>query len=565
MDAFKFEVYSRDKSTSQNKVSLFPKKVAITTVGEGYDPLLFTENPYNVFVGEKVTSVDQITGDGLYVIRGLLNTNAVYKEVTEGEGEEAVTSIELVEPEGTAKFYHGTDRFHASSAAVRAAGVYRFVPNTDGTFKALSLGLAKYWPSTEETGYVDEQVTYEAEKAANLNIVASTNIEGAFLMYEKIDGLTTQFDSLDTDEDGTVDAPGEVFQTPYVMFMDWANRLATRPVVDPQPVVTSEELADNWGDAKCFNKENGEAEWEIYKVTMDNPDFYWLTNMTGAFDALGLKVGTNPGEVSELGNLEAVLADALQVVADSAYADAPAAAQALAKEIAAVTKLEKNPMVEGVYQVVSTVAFNDGATKALYATVTEDGTPTFGWKSLVEGDIQFYFHFTKSKSAEELVAGGTVAEEDGDKVYNIRAIATYEGETPYYVGEADGKSVEIDLFGDAASDYVVLNATGSSFNLSLAGKHSAGFSLHANGHGGGAGTGGNIVYWDGSAGASQWFLKRVDYETSINDLVTEGTEVVSVAYYTAAGAAVPAPVQGINIIVTTYANGVVETKKVLVK
>ena len=558
MDAFKFEVYSRDKSTSKNQVSLFPKKVAITTVGEGYDPLLFTENPYNVFVGEKVTSVDQITGDGLYVIRGLLNTQPVlaYNEDS--------TAIVTKDPSGTAMFYHGTDRYHASSAAVRAAGVYRFVPNTDGTFKALSLGLAKYWPSTEETGYVDNQSTYEAEKAANLNIVASTNVADAFVMYETIEGLTTE-DSIDTDADGVKDEL-KVYQTPYVVFMDWANRLATRPVTDPQPFRDEDgEIRDAQGDALCFNKANGEGEWEIYKVTMDNPDFYWLTNMTGAFDALGLKVGTNPGEVSELGNLEAVLADALQVVADSAYADAPAAAQALAKEIAAVTKLEKNPMVEGVYQVLSAVAFNDGATKALHATVTEDGTPTFGWKSLVEGDIQFYFHFTKSENAEDLVAGGTVAEEDGDKVYNIRAIATYEGETPYYVGEADGKSVQIDLFADAASDYVVLNATGSSFNLSLAGKHSAGFSLHANGHGDGAGTGSNIVYWDGSAGASQWFLKRVDYETSINDLVTEGTEVVSVAYYTAAGAAVPAPVQGINIIVTTYANGVVETKKVLVK
>ena len=569
MDNFTFEVFSRDKTTSNGGVSLFPKKVAITEVGEGYDPLLFTENPYNVYVGEKVTSADQITADGLYVIKGLLNTNAVYKEVTEGEGEEAVTSIELVEPEGTAMFYHGTDRFHANAAAVRAAGVYRFVPNGDGTFKALNLSLAKYWPSTEETGYVDDKVTYEAEKAAKLNIVASTNIEGAFLMYEKIDGLTTQADSVDTDEDGTVDAPGEVFQTPYVMFMDWANRLATRPVVDPQPVVTSEELADNWGDAKCFNKENGEAEWEIYKVTMDNPDFYYLTNLTGAFEQLNLMVGTDPGCVSNLGNLESVLADGQKVVADSAYDQAAAAAAALAKEIAAVNNLEKNPMVEGVYQVVSANAdfkAKQQVEKALYATVTEDGTPTFGWKTIEQDNIQFYFHFTESANAAELVEGGVIAEEDGDKVYKIRAIATYEGATPYYVGEVDTQSAQIDLFSEDGSDYLVLNANGSAFTFRLAGK-GAGMSIHANGHNSGSGKNGNIVYWDGGAGASQWFLRSVDYdlETSISDLVTEGTEVVSTACYTPAGAAVPAPVKGINIVVTTYANGVVETKKVLVK
>lgn len=568
MDNFTFEVYSRDKSTSQGQVSLFPKKVAITAVGEGYDPLLFAENPYNVFVGEKVTDLSQITADGLYVIKGLLNTQAVWKEVTEGEGEEAVTSIKLVEPEGTAMFYHGTDRFHAADAAVRAPGVYRFVPNGDGTFKALSLGLAKYWPSTTETGFVGDKSTYEAEKAANLNIVASTNIEGAFVMYEKIDGLTTDGDSIDTDEDGKYDAVEKVYQTPYVMFMDWANSLATRPVTDPQPVVTSAELADNWGDAQCFAKENGETEWEIYKVKMDNPDFYWLTNLTAAFDKLGLVVGTDPGCVSNLGNLEAVLAEGQRVVADSVYADAPAAAAALAKEIAAVNNLEKNPMVEGVYQIVSAnpdFKANQNVEKAIYATVDETGNSTFGWKTIENDNAAFHFKFEKSENAEDLVAEEVVSEEHKDLIYTIRVVDAHEGETPYYVGEAGEQSTPIDLFSDGGSDYLVLNATGSAFNFRLAGK-GAGFSLHANQHGGGTGQSSNLVYWDGAAGASQWYLRSVDSETSsIDDLVTEGTEVVSVAYYTTAGAAIPAPAKGINIVVTTYANGVVEAKKVLVK
>ncbi|MBR4065629.1 MAG: hypothetical protein IKJ97_02650 [Bacteroidaceae bacterium] len=567
MDNFTFEVYSRDKTTSQGKVSLFPKKVAITEVGEAYDPLLFVENPYNVYVGEKVTSVDQITADGLYVIKGLLNTQKVWKEVTEGEGEEAVTIIKEVEPQGTAMFYHGTDRFHAADAAVRAQGVYRFVPNGDGTFKALSLGLGKYWPSTEETGFVGDKSTFEADKAAKLNIVASTNVEGAFLMYEKIEGLTTQADSIDTDEDGVLDAAGTLYQTPYVMFMDWANSLATRPVTDPQPVETSAELADNWGDAQCFNKENGEAEWEIYKVSMDNPDFFYLSNLTGAYDKLGLVVGTDPGCVSDLGALEAVLAEGQRVVADSVYADAPAAAAALAKEIAAVNSLEKNPMAEGVYQVVSAnpdFKAKQNVEKALYAHVTEDGTATFGWKTIEQDNIDFYFHFTKSENGADLEEGETIEEGQGDLVYNIRAIATYEPETPYYIGEIDAQSTPVELYADAYSDYLVLNATGSAFTFRLAGK-GAGMSIHANQHGGGTGQEGNIVYWDGGAGASQWYLRKVDYETSIDDFVAEGTEAVAVSYFTPSGAAVPAPVKGINIVVTVYANGVVETKKVLVK
>ena len=559
LDNFTFEVYSRDKTTSNGAVSLFPKKVAITEVGKAYDPLLFAENPYNVIVGEKVTSVDQITADGYYVIKGLLNTQPVlaYDE----DGETVITK----EPAGKAMFYHGTDRFHSEVAAVRAPGVYRFVPNADGTFKALSLGLAKYWPSTTETGFVGNQVTYEAAKAANLNIVPSTNVAEAFVMYEYQAGLTTEVAA----EAAEGEEAGEptVYNTPYVMFMDWANSLATRPVTDPQPFRDDNgEIVDGQGDKMCFNKANGEGEWEIYKVAIDNPDFFYLTNMVGALDQLGLKVGTNPGEVANLGNLEEVLAAAQVVIADSVYADAPAAAAALANEIAAVTSLEKNPMVEGIFQIVSASAdfmAKQGVEKALYAHVDEEGTPTFGWKTIEQKNIDFYFAFEKA-DADDLVNAGTIDEADADKVYTIRAISTYEPEVPYYIGDAEAKSTQIDLYGDYAINYLVKNVAGSAFNLQLAEKDN-GFSIHANSHGSGSGQNGNIVYWDGSAGASQWYLRKVDYETSIDDFVAEGTEVVAVSYFTPAGAAVPAPVKGINIVVTVYANGVVETKKVLVK
>ena len=560
MSSFSFEVYSRDKSTSQGKVSLFPKKVAITKVGEGYDPLLFAENPYNVFVGEKVTDVSEITDGGLYVIKGLLNTQAV-----NAWNEDSTLIIEKA-PEGSAAFYHGISRFHANAAAVRAPGVYRFVKNSDGTFKVLNFGLAQYWPSTEETGFVGDKSTYEADKAADLNIVASTNIEGAFVMYEKIDGLTTGGDSIDTDEDGVKDAIDEIFQTPYVVFMDWYSGLATRPVTDPQPFVDP-TVRDAEGDAKCFNKANGEGEWEIYKVTMDNPDFYYLSNLTGAFDKLGLIVGTDPGCVSNLGALESVLLNGQKIVADYAYDKAAAAAAALAKEIAAVNNLEKNPMRPGVYQIVSAnpdFKAKQSVEKALYATVDEAGNPTFGWKTIENDNAAFHFEFAKSEEAEDLVAGEVVSEEHKDLIYTIRVVDAHEGETPYYIGEIDSQSTPIDLFADAPSDYLVLNATGSAFNFRLAG-YGAGFCIHSNGHGGGASDNGNIVYWDGDAGASQWYLRSVDSETSIDDLVTEGTEVVSVAYYTIAGAAIPVPAKGINIVVTTYANGVVEAKKVLVK
>ena len=562
LDNFTFEVYSRDRTTSQNKVSLFPKKVAMTEKGTAYDPLLFAENPYNVFVGEQVTAVDQLT-DGLYVVKGLLNTKAVYKENTETEG------IELTDATGTAMFYHNTTaRFHNAAAAVREASVFRITKNTDGTYSMLNLAQANYWPTTEgeasdRTGFVAG--TYDQAKAAKLNFVASGNLENTFVIYEKVDGLVTVADSIDTDEDGVADTAGETYQTPYVVYMDWHDGLATRPVVATTPVYDP-AVSDTWGDAQCFNKASGEGEWEIYKVTMDNPDFCWLTGLVSIVDGLGIVVGDDPGCVSNLGALETALPAAQEVIADSLYADAPAAAAALAKEIAAVETLEKNPMVPGVYQVVSAnVDFmaKQNKEKALYATVDGDGNPTFGWKDLEEGNKEFYFDFQKSENAADLVEGG-LDEKYKDLIYNIRVIATNDSTALYYVGEADAKSVQIELFPDAASEYVIKNVKGSAFSIGLY-KNVDEFCLHANGHNSGAGQSGNIVYWNGDAGASQWYLRKVDYETSIDDLVTEGTEVVSVAYYTTAGAAIPAPAKGINIVVTTYANGVVEAKKVRVK
>ena len=556
MSSFSFKFTGRNIDGGRDQQ--FPTAYVLTEVGNAYDPLLFAENPYNVYVGEKVKNVSEITADGFYVIKGLLNTQPVYNV-----DEETGLIVLDDEPAGTAKFYHGIDRFHQAAAAVRADGVYRFVPNADGTFKVLSLGLAKYWPSTDATGFVSDNggAVYSAENAANLKIEASTNAPESFVMYEYHEGLQTK-DSIDVDGKKVE----KVYDTPYVVFMDWANTLATRPVKDWKPFKDA-NTADRWGDSLCFNKSNGEAEWEIYKVTMDNPDFFWLTNMTGALDELGLIVGTDPGCISGLGGFEAALEDGLRVVEGSLYNEATTVANALAKEIGALETIEKNPMVPGVYQLVSALGEfknRQGVEKALYATVDEAGTSTFGWKDIEENNTQFYFDFQPSIEAEDLYAGGKITEEQKDLLYTIRAIDTYEGATPYYVGKANDRSVEILLGGDAPESYLVLEAAGSAFNLAYY-KNVDQFCIHTNGHSDGAGQSGNIVYWNGTADASQWYLRKVDYQTSIDDLVTEGTEVVSVAYYTTAGTAVPAPVKGINIVVTTYANGVVEAKKVLVK
>lgn len=556
MSSFAVELYSRDKSTSNGAVSLFPKKIAITEVGVGYDPLLFAENPYNVAVGERVTDVAQIE-DGLYVIKGLINTHPVWNV-------DAETGL----PTGKGKFYAGGDAFHDNAAAVRANCVYRITKNADGTYTFLSLSEAKYWPSETERGsYLDLAVS--KANAAKLTIVPSTSVlEDAFVIYEHHPELE-QKDSIDTDEDGVVDSE-KVTKTPYVVYMDWST-LAARPVTDPQPRAgINDTIPESEGENLYFNKGSGEGEWQIYKVaTMDNPDFFWLENMLGIVSGLGLEVGPDPGCVASLGDLEEAYTKGQAVVADSAFAEATAAANALAEKIGLAETLEKNPMVPGYYRIQS--AYNEfykqqGHTKSVYAN--EDGT-VLGWKKTETDNVSFYFHFAPAAEnvfteVPDLVAAGTITEEEAAQAYSIRAVGTTTPAAEFFIGEVDGRSTQIDLADGWASDYLVLPATGSNFNLALAKRKAD--CLHANGHGSGAGSGSNLVYWEAAPMASQWRLIKVDYEpTSIENLVAEGDEVVSVAYYTVGGASSSAPAKGVNIVKIVYANGVVETKKVLVK
>lgn len=560
MDNFSFKFTGRNVSGSRDQQ--FPVSFVITNYGEKYDPLLFAENPYNTYVLEQVTSVSELNANDLYVVKGLLNTHDEYG-VDEETGE----------PTGVAKFYEGVSRFHNSAAAVREGCVYRILPNGDGTYKLYSLKLAKYWPTTtDEAAHVTP--TYSETKAANLKIEAANGnnfFENTFVMYETHAGLQTTHE-YDYNGDEVIDET-LTYNTPYVVYMDWYGGVASRPCIDPQPRGGAAATAlDAWGDSLCFNKGNGEGQWEIYRVKMDNPDFYLLTNMTGAIDELGLVVGTDPGCVESLGDIETAFAKAVECVEDSNYTAAPAIAQELAGKISGVENLEKVPMSAGVYMIVSankSFYENQGVNKAMYATVDEAGAATLGWANAPEGeDVSYYFDFQPSPRRDALLLAGDITADQAEQLYTIRAIATYNGPTAYYIGTLEEQSVAIELLESPLANqmpsYLVQLVNGSAFCLANYPEPQS-WCIHANQHASGAGKSGNIVYWNSGAGASQWYLKKVDYTTSIEDLVTEGTEVVSVKYFTPAGAAVPAPVQGVNIVVTVYANGVVESKKVLVK
>ena len=550
MNIFSFEVYSRDKSTTGGKVSLFPTKVAMTEKGMAYDPVIFAPYEWNEEVASQVTSVDQITDEGIYVLRGMLYEN-------ENAG--------AVDADGNAltpnsQYFAGITPAHNNQKAVRANYAYliRKVAGTD-KFTIYSLGETQYWATSSENGAYISMTTEEA-KAAKVNIVAAeSELENTFVIYEYQEGRTTTSTVLDP-EGAEVE---QDFDTPYSVYMHWAGGVAARPTVDPQPGVGANvPYNDREGDAYCFNKMNGEGEWQIYKLNMSNKDYYWMTRLLDLPEALGVVAGSDPGCVNVTEEYEAAFGAAAEFVAEGNIDNAVAKTHVSAM-LAQVASLNasKNPMREGIFQIVSANAqFKEkqDVEKALYATINPDGTASFGWKNIEDGNKEFCFEFKKSENSE-------VAEENADAVYTIRAIATDEFETPYYVGAAGEQSVQIDLVAEESYQYVVKNVAGAAFSIGYYSNPTS-WCLHTNGHSAGAGVSGNVVYWNADAGASQWYLREVDADfTSIDDLVTEGTEVVSVAYYTTAGAAIPAPAKGINIVVTTYANGVVEAKKVLVK
>lgn len=550
MSAFTVELYSRDKSTTGGMVSLWPKELAISNLGQKYDPMLFAANPYNVKVGEQVTAVTDIT-EGIYVIRGLLNTHPVYGLDEEGN------------LQGAGAYYNGVARFHESADAVREACVFRIKPNGDGTFNILSFGEGKYWPSSTENGNVSSTIYKSLAAKVKIEAVADQTIENSFVLYEEHEGLTTVSDSIDTDADGVLDSATET-ATPYVVFMDWYNGLATRPVVAVQPRAGVAEDADEaWGDSLCFNKGNGEGQWQIFKVVMDNADYALLNGIVDATASIDMSEGTDPGQVADMGNYPEALAAAEACIADSTYSEAAGHVAALETAIDALAGLEKAPMTPGYYMIVSAYSAyfeQQNTTKAIYVNPE---ALTIGWKNADEADEAFYFDFQPSSEADILIADGVITEEQAANLYTIRPVGTLEN-FEWYISELAQLSTQIEI-SEWASNYLVQAVDGASaFNLSPVAN--PGWSLHTNGHASGAGVSGNLVYWLGDTGASQWYLKKVDYTPSaIEDVVVEGDEVVSVAYYTVGGASSSTPAKGINIVRIVYANGVVETKKVLVK
>ena len=569
LSTFTVKTYGRE-----NK-SLAPGTVCITKYGEEYDPAIFRENPYNVAGGVKITDESQLKDGGIYIISGNLRVKT---------------------QEANPRYYAGSAPYHTNiKAALNDPCVYMFKKTANG-WNIISLANAEFWAlnktvnenTDEETGETTTSTSWSTgltvypSNAAEVKFAKSGNLENTFVIYSDIEdnniaasfSWTNPNDETDvvTVEEGTVNANKFVF-------MDWDSSLAGRPCASvlPGDVTYGKEAlsahakyedfknGDGYsaGDYLHFNKANGEGEWSIYEVTMDDPYYLWANGIGETLSALGLVVGNDPGCISgDIAALEAAIDAVEAVIENEDKAGAKAAVEAFVENVALAQDAERVEVMDGYWYAIESAYTNyfaqQGKVKAIYADANG-----LNWMDAPAAynreNAQFVFQF-QQYDGENDPEGHGVPEAEANNVFKI-----FSDAVGMYAGTGDG-TTQVAMADDfSAAVYVVKPIEANIYTIYAIGSDP----LHTAGHGSGAGASGTVVNWTGGAGtASSWTLRFVDdaEETnSIADLVVEGAEVLSVGYYTPAGAAIPAPVNGVNIVVTVYSNGVIETKKILVK
>ena len=559
----------------QNQISLTPSEICITNYGEEYDPLIFRENPYNVKGGKQITDASQLKDGGIYIISGNLRVKT---------------------QDAAPRYYAGTAPYHSNiKAALNDPCVYMFKKTANG-WNIISLANAQYWAlnkevtenTNEETGETTTSTSWSTgltvytENAAEVNFAKSGNLENTFAIYSEIGDNNISASWNWTNSNDTTDVvkveEGEVNANKFV-FMDWDGSLAGRPCVSELPGVftygldainahsKAQEFKDgdgySAGDYLHFNKANGEGEWNIYEVSMDDAYYLWANGIPATLSALGLVVGNDPGCISgDIAALEAAVEAVEAVVAEENKEGAQAAVEAFVANVDLAQDAERVKVMDQYWYAIES-AYTEyykqqSKIKAIYAEA--NGLSWMDAPAAYDREnAQFVFQF-QQYDGENDPDGLGVPEGEENNVFYI-----YSGTEEMYAGTGGGTTqvAMADDFGAAL--YVVKPIQANIYTIYAVGSDP----LHTAGHGNGAGTQGTIVNWTGGAGtASSWTLRFVDDAegtNSIEDLVVEGDEVVSVGYFTPAGAAIPAPVSGVNIVVTVYRNGVIETKKVLVK
>ncbi len=479
----------------------------------------------NPVLGTKVTDLSEITDDGIYAIMGLINSDPV-----NGTGEPGC-------------FYQGISRFGSYLQSPCAFTIKS--TGEEGTYYIQSLADGKYWSAAiDEDGWGAAASSIFQSQAAKLNIEPNNNenLPNSFVIYMYNDTVK---------RDGT--------PHPYIVMQDWGANIGTFSI----PSLDK-------------NDKDGEGEWYIYRMSMDNPYSYWLANAVKAAQALGFEYSIDPGYYSNLGTFPEVMtaAQALLSNPNRKESEAKALLAQFDDAIAALEFAEVNPVVSGIYlfENANPEFFRtQKVKKAMYYVTNLDeeagGDYALSWKNIpdniYEADSTFYFEFIPAKADDEYVniwlEDQVIDSALAANAYYIRLCGT-----DFYVNhrnETDDLGTRI---GSTKEPYPYIVRPQKDASFDIWNPKNTGFSLHPAGHSNGAGASGTIVYFRSTEPNSLWYLrliKATSNGTGIVAPVVDGEEVVSTTYYSTTGVASETPVEGVNIVKFVYSNGVVKTAK----
>ncbi len=542
---FKYVQYGRGNAYPDT-----PTDFVFGYYGETVDPTIVAfPDDYNAMRGSQIENVEDITDNGIYAIYGLLNCNPDVVEEPEEGG-----------------FYTSYNRWVGPFQSPCAFSI-KSTGDGDGTYYIQSLSDGTYWKSIRSNApdyWSSGTSTIFKSQAAKVKIEPNNNdaLPYSFVIYEYV-------------EEAVLDEESR----PYVIAQDWGGGLGWYPV-----------------DALENNDTDGEGEWYIYNMSMDTPYSYWLGNMAKTLLSLGLTESKDPGAYANLGSFPAACAQAQT----TAEAKDEAASKAMIKTLeAAVVDIENvstNPVVAGIYVFEANQPLfmeNQKVKKAIYFMEPHAGCVSdaafceeyeIGWKdapaSIAEADSMYLIELVPAAADDAQVAAwladSLITADQVKDAYYIKSVKYNMYATCTNPEEAfEGSSNPVSWFGihlslkETPQPYMVLQREGTAFDIWMPGggeyieDQFGNLCFHLQGHSGGNGKEGHVVYWKRGDANSLWNLRYVSDATSIGDApVVEGEEVVSTTYYTVDGVASSVPVEGVNIVKYVYSNGVVKTVKV---
>ncbi len=528
LTAFRYRMVSR----ANENYSRTPVDFGFTD-GEDYDPNNVPEqDPYDLKVVKRLNAASQITAGKHYILYGNMNKYDNYGETTIGHG---------------SGYYAGTKLYPHN------------VPTSSCLVTFEDAGNGKYYiHNISQNTYIQQPCTWESASSTYFKKEAA-----AFAIRE----YEPHMYAFNIYCRGTVDDDHNEFHGQNVIFplQDWNGEMGTRPYSDV-------------GSYDNFELD-GRNEWEIYEVSVENYDKMKLESTLASIIGLGFtpeSFGENPGQYSGEGVEEfcTALTTAQAILDTKDFAAIKKVAEDLQESIEALSTLDINPIiVGGEYHIVSAYSnFYDNQKKemAIYAAANDDTNP-----EVTSLDQPYWGAFAEEESASKEEYTWIV--EEGDiKNIGVAPGSTYvylrNKATGEYLGTAENWATSLPM-SESPSLYFFKTAGGYKFNIGsheaqknfIENSHTHNY-LHAQDHYEGKGKSGHICLWHFNVGQSRWKLINAA-TTSINNIVEEEAEgeVLYTTYYSMDGKVHEAPIKGVNIVKTVYENGVIKTKKILVK